>query len=308
MNYVTDILNDYGFIRIHGPDSSKFLQGQLTCDVKQITAQHSSLGAHCDPKGRMIALFRLFDWQKDYYMLLPQSILPTTLASLQKYARFAKTELIDISAQLACFGCYGESLDAIFGEFLAPIPTSVDQVVIKSTFLMIHILSPKSASSSLSRILIIGEQADILTMQKKLLNNASKVGTELWHLLDIQAQVAQLYPQTSGQLTPHEINLPALNGVSFSKGCYTGQEVIARMQHLGKLKKHMYLVELSTSQTPTPGCPIIQQPTAQTVGLLVDFATVSDHCFIALAIIQDNALDDNELCLADNDSSKIVII
>jgi len=308
MNYVTEILANFGFIRIAGPDSSKFLQGQLSCDITQITTKLSSLGAHCNPKGRMLALFRLLLWQNDYFMLLPKSILPETLATLQKYARFCKTQLTDVSAEFACFGCYGESADAMLAEFLAPIPTHINNVVINNNCLLVRIANPNSTTDTFARVLVIGKQPDIISIHKTLLTQASEANAQDWHLLDIQAKLAQLYPQTIATLTPHELNLPALNGVSFSKGCYTGQEVVARMEHLGKLKKHLCLVKLATASQPTPGTAIVGRTAQQPVGRLVDFAATNDNHFIGLALIQDNAIENNTICLADDTSSNIEII
>ena len=83
-------LNQLGLIQISGSDAAKFLQGQLTCDVNEVTAEHHRLGAHCDPKGRVQATFRLFSYEDNFYFLLPQSMIEHLLTCLQKYAVFLK--------------------------------------------------------------------------------------------------------------------------------------------------------------------------------------------------------------------------
>ncbi|WP_342219829.1 hypothetical protein [Rickettsiella endosymbiont of Miltochrista miniata] len=90
-------LVDLGLIRISGKDAKPFLQGQLTCDLEEVNTKESRLGAHCDVKGRIIAIFRLFFYQHDYYFLLQSSTLPLLLASLQKYAVFSKVVLTEVS-------------------------------------------------------------------------------------------------------------------------------------------------------------------------------------------------------------------
>jgi glycine cleavage system aminomethyltransferase T len=100
-------LSHLGLIRVHGPDSATFLQGQLTCDVQLATPQHSLLGAYCSPKGRALACFRLFQRQQVYYLQLPHPLVEPTIARLRKYVLRAKVELHDASAELARLGVAG---------------------------------------------------------------------------------------------------------------------------------------------------------------------------------------------------------
>ncbi len=154
-----------GLLKVSGSDAQKLLQGQLTCDVNDVTPTQPQLGAHCNPQGRIISLFYLFNDQGDYYLQMPRDMLDIALKALKKYAVFFKVELTDASNE-------------------SSIPGSLP------TFL--------------------------------------------------ENGVAMIYPETSGMFLPHELNLPQLNGVNFKKGCFTGQEIIARMQYRGKLKNKLH--------------------------------------------------------------------
>lgn len=222
------ILSSLGLIQVIGVDAEKFLQGQLTCDVREVNAQQYRLGAHCDPKGRVQATFRLFEHQEDYYFLLPKNVIPHLLQCLQKYAVFSKVKLDEVNAP--------EILE-LFGQTL---------------------WSDKSA----------------------------------WELQDILAGIPTIYPETIGEFTPHQINYQLINGVSFNKGCYTGQEIIARMHYLGKPKQQMYRVSFVCEHPPTPGTKIYNS-NAQKVGTLVTAAPVAQNDYQALAVLQNDAITEN---------------
>lgn len=170
-------------IVVSGPDAEKFLQGQLTCDVRQVTAE-PSLAAHCNAKGRVMSLFRIQRKDDTFQLLVPEDMVESTYTQLKKYAVFSKVKL-----------------DILNDEIVDPA----------------------------------------------------------WHLRDIKAGIPRLYPQTIGEFLPHDINLVKLGAVSFAKGCYTGQEIIARMQNRGKLKKYLALVEFDSKITLIPGQKLTNQ-------------------------------------------------
>lgn len=206
-------LNTYSLIHIHGKDVIKFLQGQLTCDVDKLTDENVTLGAHCNAKGRIISLFRLFNQADDYYLLMPNDVIEAAFEHLKKYAMFSKV-----------------SLEIVNTDTVTTFPFNFDA-----------------------------------TNQ---------------HQADVNAGIPQLYPQTIGQFLPHYLNLPKLGGVSFTKGCYTGQEIIARMEHRGKLKQGLKTVMLSFE--PVLGEKVIDQE--QNLGVCVDYCFEGDGVYKALVV------------------------
>lgn len=196
-----------GLLAIRGARAKEFLQGQLTCHMDEITPTHSSLAAHCNPKGRIISLFRIFMQDDQYYLQMPVSMIPITMDALKKYAVFFKVELFHEPSNSKVIYC---------GD---PLPTD-------------------------------------MTSKKP------------WNYFDIIQNIPNIYPETTEKFLPHELNLHQLNAISFNKGCYTGQEIIARMQYRGKLKTHLY--RGNTDTLPQRGSDIFDE-NGHTTGMIVDF-------------------------------------
>lgn len=201
-----------GFLCVSGPDAKKLLQGQFTCDLDDVTEAQSQLGAHCNPQGRVISLFRLFLLNNHYYLQMPRELIPIAMNALKKYAVFFKVTLIDASDQ--------------------PI------------LLTHHIKNP-----------------------------------------DILLGIPAIYPETSGKYLPHELNLPNLNAVSFKKGCYTGQEIIARMHYRGKLKTHLYQATAYSEEIPTRGSDIYREN--KPCGNVVDYYSLGSAHYHLLVIASE---------------------
>lgn len=204
----------YSAIKVDGPDGEKFLQGQLTCDVTKVTEQ-PSFGAHCNRQGRVLSLFRVFQQNNAFYLLMPAEMIDTAMHALQKYAMFSKVTLKE------------------------EIPTQL----------------PFSFS-------------------------------EQPHHDDVLNGIPRLYPATVGEFLPHYLNLVPLKAVSFKKGCYTGQEIIARMQHRGNIKQHLYPLKLDTAVTPGEKIKIDNK----VIGTCVDY-TIVDGQYITLAIMKDDVAE-----------------
>lgn len=272
-------LSTLGLIAVSGNDAAKFLQGQLTCDVGEVTATQSRLGAHCDPKGRIQFTFRLLKHQDIYYLRLPQNLISHALSLLQKYVVFFKARLEDVSSLWHSFGCSGPDVQNYFKD----LPSAVDEIMPLQDLMIIMAPGP------VRRFEIIGKPEALQNFQKRLQENAKLVDFNTWKLLDIQAGIAHITSDTSGEFTPHDINYPALNAVSFNKGCYTGQEIVARMQYLGKLKQHLVRIQFKTTQPPFPGMKLFIE-NDQEVGRIIETALDEDH-YQALAVLQDRALE-----------------
>jgi folate-binding protein YgfZ len=216
-------LSYLSLIRIHGPDAEKFLQGQLTCDIHKLTPQQNILGAYCNYKGRVIAIFRLFLRNNNYYLLLPKSILENTFSTFKKYAMFSKVTL-DI----------------------------VDDFRVIS--------------------------------DDPLFNSSNHLNDETqWRLFNIQQGIPTIYPQTNEMFTPHMLNLPELGAVSFNKGCYLGQEVIARTEYLGKSKRQMFQKEIISNKTLSPGEEVYNEA-SEKIGIIVDAVKTDINKYLALIV------------------------
>jgi tRNA-modifying protein YgfZ len=273
-------LIDLGLIQISGKDAKQFLQGQLTCDLEEISAEQSRLGAHCDVKGRIIASFRLFFYQNEYYLLLQHSTLPLLLASLKKYAVFSKVALRDASKDWQKIGLYGLSIKVLFNE--QKLYSDKENGVTESD----HKLS-LSIPGPTPRCILLAPASEPLSFIDTKFEQQS---VDHWHLLDIMTGIPTIYPETSGQFTPHQLNFPEIGGVSFNKGCYIGQEIIARTHYLGKSKSRLYRVSFQADNPHLPGTPLFDNDQKTEKGTLIMCAKERDNRYQALACLQNQAI------------------
>lgn len=229
---MTSTLENFGLLKISGAQGLKFLQGQLTCDLEKITPGHFSLAAHCNPQGRVISLFYIFNYNENYYLFMQRSMVAVTLAALKKYAIFFKIELTDASAELI-------------------------------------------TDSNISRL------------------------AHLCYEQIISFAIPHIYPETSGLFLPHELNLQDLKAIDFDKGCYTGQEIIARMHYRGKVKNRLYRYKLSQDILPAPGDDIYSRDDLRACGSVVDLRKENDD-FYAFVIMNEANFQDQRFNLKDN--------
>lgn len=277
-NYV--YLSDVGLIQISGKDAKSFLQGQLTCNVEEISTEQSRIGAYCDVKGRIIASFRLFFYQNDYYFLLPRSTLPLLFASLQKYAIFSTVTLREVSQDWQKIGLYGPTLKDLLSKQQLFGAKEHDVTVFAHTLSL-------SISGPVSRTILLAPVSEPIGFIDA---HCEQHDVNDWHLLDIMAGIPTIYAETSGQFTPHQLNFPEIGGISFNKGCYIGQEIIARTHYLGKSKSRLYRVNFQAPNLPSPGTPLLQSSQKIECGTLIVCAKEDGNHYQALVCLQTQAI------------------
>lgn len=271
-------LVDFGLIQVTGKKAKLFLQGQLTCNVEEVDEKQTRLGAHCDAKGRIQATFRLFFYQDAYYFLLPRTMLSHLLQCLKKYAVFSAVNLTDVTQNWKITGLIGDS--------------STD--ILRQHTLLAEKMSGLSASASLISLSIPGPTPRfiLLTPDEKsafFIKTLEELPLNDWYLLDIMTGIPSIYPETTAQFTPHQLNYPAIGGVSFNKGCYIGQEIIARTHYLGKSKSRLYRVAFQTGHPFPPGTAI-QNEQGVRQGTVIMSANEKKDCYQALVCLQSQAI------------------
>lgn len=284
-------------LSVSGEDTEKFLQGQLTCDVKAVTSRGSSLGAHCNIKGHMISLFRLLGVKNDeIWMRMSHDIFDSALTNLKKYIIFSKAEATDISKQVSGIGITGPGAQALVERFFEQSPSEDNGVLKLSNGIVVRVPG--------DRYEIWMETTQLVELLDKLPDEVGFGATNDWVLSEIDAAIPDLRAETQEDFIPQMTNLQALDGVSFTKGCYTGQEIVTRLQHRGVLKKPMYVAEVSSDTAPQPGQKI-SSAGGSTVGEVVLVASVKSESalFRVLAVINKKAADEEELQLVDSSAS-----
>lgn len=288
-------LNHEGILAVRGADAAKFLQGQLTCNLNYLTADHSSLGARCTPKGRMTSSFRILAEGDGFLLAMAKDLLDSQLADLKKYAVFSKATLSDDSAQWARFGLGGAG--AILAELGLELSGDADQVARADGLIAVGL------GQGRVELWVPAERAAALLdlLQARLAH------AELndWLLGQVRAGVGQVFGATRELFIPQMINLQAVGGVSFKKGCYTGQEIVARMQYLGRLKRRLQRLKLDGGELPEPGRELFSPVHSTSVGEVVLAARAEDGVEL-LAVLQDDAAADGNVRLGDDQPLRLL--
>lgn len=217
-------LAQYQLIEAHGADAEKYLQGQLTADVAALPSGANTLTAHCDPKGKMNAIFRLFKVSSEqFFFLVKKDLLPSALDALKKYAVFSKVSFDLRDWQIV--GVIGEKCGKIQPHFT----------------------------------LEIDEQRAIL-LNETPLSISFNADEKIWEAADIQAGIPSLSAKTQNEFIPQALNLQAIEqAISFTKGCYIGQETVARAKYRGANKRAMFILKGETQAQPEIGSEIEMQ-------------------------------------------------
>ena len=275
-----------GVLAVRGADAAKFLQGQLTCNLNYLSDTQASLGARCTQKGRMQSSFRILLQGDGVLLAMAAELLEPQLADLKKYAVFSKSKLTDESAAWSRFGLV--NADSALANLGLELPAETDSVA-RNEYLIAIRVSPDR-----SELWVPSDRADAVKAQ--LSETLDQADLNEWLLGQIRAGIGQVMPQTRELFIPQMLNLQAVGGVSFKKGCYTGQEIVARMQYLGKLKRRLYRLSLDSAQMPEPGTPLFSPSHSSSIGEVV-IAAKADQVIELLAVLQAEAADSGDVHL-----------
>jgi folate-binding protein YgfZ len=238
-------LSHLGAIRFSGEDAQSFLQGQLSCDVAQLDASTALYGSYCNPKGRMLASFLLWKDSAGFIMQLPRELQAGIQKRLSMYVLRSKVKLADVADTLVRIGLSGENAERLVSEAMGAM-NSVPPVEEGVPMKLSAVQGEQAVALRLAadRFELITPAGQAPELWRCLSRAAVPVGASCWSWLDIRAGIPVITSSTQEQFIPQMVNLEALGGVSFRKGCYPGQEIVARTQYLGKVKRRMYLANI----------------------------------------------------------------
>ncbi len=258
-------LTDLGVIAAQGPEAGAFLQAQLTQNSTAALTQIVRNG-YCTPKGRLLAVFDHWSEGSTHYLQLPREILAPVLKRLSMYVLRAKVKLLDVSDAWSSFGLVGPGASQVLVQAGLPAPevgASTQHGALRLTHL------PDGTRARERYLLITARtQGDEIAAT---LASAQMVDSAVWWWSQIDAGLPTVLAATQEKFVPQMINLEVLGGVDFRKGCYPGQEVVARSQYLGKLHRRMHLAHVTGSTVP--GADIFTRDQDQPVGCVVLAAT-----------------------------------
>ena len=300
-------LSHFGLIHFSGDDAQSFLQGQLSCDVREINpaadCSTALYGSYCNPKGRMLASFLIWHsmlpGSNGYIMQLPTALREGIQKRLSMFVLRAKVKLSDSSDTLLRIGVAGGHAGVLVREILGTIPVSHLDVIHGQQGSVIRLAQDRF------ELIIAPEQAP--TVWERLSKDAVPVGASRWDWLEIKAGIPVITAATQEQFVPQMVNLEAIGGVSFQKGCYPGQEIVARTEYLGKIKRRMVLANIqvppASSATPvTPATPTgsvaagdelfsTDMGEQQSSGMVVNAAPAPEGGFDVLAVTQTSSIE-----------------
>ena len=268
----------FGLIRFSGAEAQTFLHNQLSCDVAALTGNKSTYGSYCTPKGRVLATFLLWRSGEDFFMQLPSPLREPIQKQLSKYILRSKVKATDASSDWTLIGVAGKDAAALVQRAVGDVPRSVHDVINTQDAMVIR---------------LPGDRYEIVAANKSpgiiesLSGGAEKADPDHWDWLDIRAGVPVVLPATQEAFVPQMVNLDLIGGVSLTKGCYPGQEIVSRMHFRGTLKQRMYLANISGSDRPQPGENLYSSDFgSQSCGRIVNAARSPEGGYDVLAVIQ----------------------
>ncbi|WP_173497274.1 tRNA-modifying protein YgfZ [Shewanella sp. ISTPL2] len=287
-------LSHLGLIKVVGEQGRSFIHGQVTTDISSLATDQWRWGAHCDPKGKMLASFRTFAIQDALFMLMPKDAIEVDLPQLQKYAVFSKATLSNASAEWTLLGVAGEQASQFvnkhFGDIQQELTLIENGAILKDTERFILVLTPDAAAA--------------LVAQSEL----SVFDASAWQALEIAAGYPNLAASHASQYVPQMCNLQAVNGISFNKGCYMGQETIARMKYRGGNKRALYILRGHTNLqiNLASGLEIAMEDSFRRGGQIIEFVQRGNQVLLT-AVLPNDTPNDTQLRFADDEQSHLTI-
>ncbi len=272
-------LSQFGTLKVSGEDALTFLQNLLSSDVSEVGAQHAQISSLNSPKGRMLASFLIWRSEADYFLHLPYSQCAAIHKRLSMYILRAKVTIVDVSEHQICIGLAGEGAEALLQQTFGSVPQADWAVEQRDNASIIRV--------GTQRFQINTSSQHAPALWQKFSVSACPVGSSCWDWLNIRAGIPVILPATQEQFVPQMVNLELIGGVSFKKGCYPGQEIVARMHYLGKLKRRMYLAHIEANAMPQPGDELYSADMeGQASGMVVNATPAPNGGCDLLAVVQ----------------------
>ena len=296
-------LSHFSTVVVAGGDAANVIQGQLTNDVNKVDEEHSQISAFCNNKGRMLANFRLFQSQQNYFLSIRNNLVESSIEHLQKYILRAQVAIQDVSEQLIHIGISGNNVEKLLSQSIDKLNTTVDSVTQNDDYIAIRV------SGEIPRYEIFCSLEHAKALWEGLSDKTSVTNSAYWDYLNIRNGLPFIDSNTREEFVPQMANMELINGVSFEKGCYTGQEIVARTHYLGKQKRRTYRIKIISDIAPKAGDQLATDTSTenQYTGTLVNVYPTANNEYEALAVIQIKAAESEKLKLKDADAEITVL-
>lgn len=295
-------LDHLAVLELQGGQPDKLLQGQITADLRLLSSQQALPGLLCNLKGRVLSSFELVTFAENHLaMILPADTLPLVLSHLKKFEPFFKTRLVDTTASYQLLGLSGDGLPALAAEVLGGWPEGLYRQNISEQGVLLQL--PGSGARGL--LLLKRETSDFATTLQQLQQKTRTATLNDWNLLDIRMGRVPVNLALSDQYLPQMLNFQALGAVSFKKGCYIGQEIVARAQYRGQVKKRLFRLVLPSTELTLPAALLDEE--GKNLGEILSLATTEQQETEALAVINIKAVEEHSTLYAESHGQRFKI-
>ena len=275
-------LGQFGILKISGEDAQNFLQNLFSSDVREVSAQLAQISSLNTAKGRMLATFLIWQTDADYFLLLPRDLCAPIRKRLSMYVLRAKVKIEDASEGIVCLGLAGEGATALLQQHFGSVPQNSLGVEQHDNASVVRV--------GAQRYQINTTLQHAPALWQNLCTSSRAVGSPCWDWLNIRSGIPVIVPATQEQFVPQMANLELIGGVNFKKGCYPGQEIVARMQYLGKSKRRMYLAH--ANENAQAGDQLFSaEVEGQSCGMVANAAPAPGGGYDLLAVVQINSHD-----------------
>lgn len=271
-------LEHEALLHITGPEALTFLQGQVTCDTRKLSPDRALPGVYCTVQGRVVCDFMLAGLGTDHFaMRMRRAIRADSAALLNKYIIFSRAELEAQRDDWQVLACWGSGASSVMSEIFGAVPDARYGARCGDGF---TVLQMDDAGEQFECYLDSASRPELLAG----LQSSTEAGTEAsWCALQIGSGIARIESATAGEFIPQMLNYDITGHISFNKGCYTGQEVVARMHYRGKPKRRLYAASISaTDLAPVAGTPLYRAGAEQAVGNIVNSVLCAENQIVAL--------------------------
>lgn len=285
-------LSHLAIIEVSGDDASQFLQGQLTCNINDISEVKASIAAFCNAKGRVISTLIVAKAQQSFLLILPESLAETVRKRLQLYVLRSKVKLT-ISANLSLYGVFGTYLEQKIALPEESFGCSRSQ----------NLTCIKMPSEKPRFIVVAYSTANEISLFDGVQNGALSE----WRYQDISTGFPWLAASQTEAYIPQMLNIDQLGGISFNKGCYTGQEIVARTHYLGKSKRQLYVAECDVNFPPDAEISVLSAENQTKCGEIVALQALGQNTRLLIVL---QTVDDSlkNLILSNLEHTPITLI
>lgn len=294
-------LNHLACYLVGGEDAASFLQGQFSNDINAVTLDQGQITSYCTPKGRMLAVFYICKNDSGYYLLTSKDIAEEVIKRLQMYVLRSKVTIKSCQNTIIMGVCNDNGHTVLNTLGINP-PQNPYDASSNEDAVCLNIPAPNP------RYLLIGNASLANNLQSISNNDVYIFDESYWQWLDIMAGLPHITSNTQEEFVPQMANMELINGVNFKKGCYPGQEVVARLHYLGNANRRMFRLDINAREAINAGDDIYNRDSDQPVGKVLSLIQESDNKYSALGVLRIEAVKTNQLVTGSSKNNSVIVM